>query len=130
VEAAVRAGGLAERTRFTGTVPYEAVPAWLDAADLMVLPSFNEGMPLSVLEALASGRPVVASRVGGTPELVSDPRYGLLVPPGDAPALATALEEALARPWDPDALRARAVEFGWPQIVARVRAVYAEAVAG
>jgi glycosyltransferase involved in cell wall biosynthesis len=130
VEAAVREAGLAGRTRFTGTVPYDAVPAWLAAADLMVLPSYNEGMPLSVLEALACGRPVIASRVGGTPELVSDARYGLLVPPGDPAALAAALEEALARPWNAAELRARAAEFGWPEIVARVRAVYAEAVAG
>jgi glycosyltransferase involved in cell wall biosynthesis len=130
VEAAVGAAGLAGRVRVTGTVPYDEVPAWLAAADLMVLPSFNEGMPLSVLEALASGRPVVASRVGGTPELLSDERYGFLAPAGDAEALAAALDQALSRTWDPALLHARAAEFDWPRIVARVRTVYAEAVAG
>jgi glycosyltransferase involved in cell wall biosynthesis len=72
----------------------------------------------------------VATAVGGTPELVTDPRYGLLVPPGDATALADALGEALDRKWDAAALRSRAEEFAWPRIVEQLREVYREVAGG
>lgn len=59
--------------------------------DVMVMPSLQEAFPLACLEAMAAGRPVIASRVGGLPEMVEDGRTGLLVPPGDARAVAEAL---------------------------------------
>jgi teichuronic acid biosynthesis glycosyltransferase TuaC len=129
IEAAVRAHGLADQVRFPGVLESGLIPLYMAAADALVLPSFNEGMPLCVIESFACGRPVVATAVGGTPELITESRYGLLVPPGDPAALATALDEALKRTWDPAALRERAEEFGWPRIVERLRAVYRE-VAG
>lgn len=75
----------------------------LNACDIFVLPARREGLGVSALEALAAGRPVVASRVGGLAEVVIDGECGLTVPPGDAPALARALERVLG---DPE-LRAR-----------------------
>lgn len=74
------------------------VPALLAAADVLVLPSQVEGLPLVVLEAMAAARPVVATAVGGTPELVFDGETGLLVPAGDVTALTAALDELLADP--------------------------------
>jgi glycosyltransferase involved in cell wall biosynthesis len=65
------------------------------ALDVMALPSFSEGMPNVLLEAFAYGTPVVATRVGGVPDMVSDGRSGWLVPAGDAGRLAAALSEAL-----------------------------------
>jgi len=63
--------------------------------DVVVNCSRNEGTPVALIEALAAGRPVVATRVGGTPDLLGDGRRGVLVPPGDAEALATAIVDAL-----------------------------------
>jgi len=71
------------------------VGALLDELDVLALPSWTEGLPLVVLEAMAHGKPVVATPVGGTPELVTDGETGLLVPPRDPKALAAALQRLL-----------------------------------
>jgi glycosyltransferase involved in cell wall biosynthesis len=84
------------------------VGALLDELDVLALPSWTEGLPMTVLEAMAHGRPVVATPVGGTPEVVADGETGLLVPPRDPEALAAALRRLLA---DPD-LRRRMGEAG------------------
>lgn len=74
------------------------VPNFLRSIDLFVLPSLNEGLGVSIIEAMAAGRPVVASGVGGIPELVQDRMTGLLVPPGDAQKLAEAIARLLSEP--------------------------------
>lgn len=82
------------------------VAIWMGAADVVTLPSYNEGCPNVVIEALSSGRPVVATSVGGIPELM-DNTSGRLVPARDIPALTQALDDVLNQPWDPDALSHR-----------------------
>lgn len=126
IERQVAACGLQSRVRFLGAVDHLATVQWIEASDVLVLPSFNEGTPLVVLEALACGKPVVGTAVGGTREVVSDERYGLLVPAGDDQALASAMDEAPRRTWDTSALRARAAEYSWPCIVDQICDVYAE----
>lgn len=74
------------------------VGAVLNAADIVAMPSLSEGFPLAVLEAMMAGRPVVASRVGGIPEMIVDGETGLLVPPKDPGALASALAWLIASP--------------------------------
>jgi glycosyltransferase involved in cell wall biosynthesis len=71
------------------------VPAVIASLDIVVLPSYREAQGVSLLEAMAQARPIVASRVGGIPEFVEDGVTGLLVPPRDPPALATALVRLL-----------------------------------
>jgi glycosyltransferase involved in cell wall biosynthesis len=88
--------GVADRCRFHGAVA--DVPAFLDSLDLCTLSSLSEGMPNVVLEYMAAGRPVVATAVGGNPELLQNGRYGLLVPPGDPAALAAAVRGLLDDP--------------------------------
>ena len=88
--------GVRDRVVFAGY--RDDVPGLMAGADVLVLPSHAEGLPLVVLEAMAAARPVVASAVGGTPELVVDGETGILVPPGDVGALATALDALLADP--------------------------------
>lgn len=92
----IRRAGLAECVRLLGAV--DDVRPLLGAADAFALASRWEGMPNSVLEAMAAGLPVVATAVGGCPELVVDAETGLLVPPGDARALADALVSLLSDP--------------------------------
>jgi teichuronic acid biosynthesis glycosyltransferase TuaC len=107
-EIEARAEALGGRISLPGDRPLDEVATWLAAADVLVLPSWAEGTPNVVLEALAAGRPVVATSVGGIPDVVEHGRTGLLVPPGDAAALRAALDEALSRRWDPAALAAAA----------------------
>lgn len=96
LETLAEAAGLAGRTVFAGE--RRDVAALLPAFDLFVQPSLWEGFGLTLLEAMAAGRPVIASRVGGVPEVVRDGRDGLLVPPGDAEALAGAVLALLRDP--------------------------------
>jgi glycosyltransferase involved in cell wall biosynthesis len=96
LEQEIRALGVAERVRLLGE-RYD-VPKLLADADVFVLSSASEGMPVSVLEAMAAGLPVVSSHVGGVPELVVDGETGILVRPGDASALAAALSSLIADP--------------------------------
>jgi glycosyltransferase involved in cell wall biosynthesis len=88
--------GVSERVVFAGQ--RDDVPGLIAGCDVLCLPSSVEGLPLVVLEAMAQSRPVVATAVGGTPELVLDGETGLLVPPGDAGALARALGTVLRDP--------------------------------
>ena len=104
LERAARAAGLDGRVRFLGSLPREQVAACLRAVDVAVVPSVptrdgrREGIPVALMEAAASGKPVVASRLSGIPEAIADGAEGLLVPPGDAAALADALAALAADP--------------------------------
>jgi glycosyltransferase involved in cell wall biosynthesis len=88
--------GLGECIRFVGF--QSNIEDWFSMADITVLPSFYEGLPLVAIESLAAGTPLVASAVDGTPEIVVHERTGLTVPPGDPGALAQAICLLLANP--------------------------------
>lgn len=88
--------GLERRVVFAGA--RDDVPAWLGVLDVFALPSHAEGTSVALLEAMAVGLPVVATRVGGSPDLVEDGACGRLTPPGDVDALAQALDGLLASP--------------------------------
>ena len=94
--AALEAAGLGDAAWLAGS--RDDIPAVMQALDLFVLPSLAEGIPNTVLEAMASGLPVVATRVGGTPELVEEDVNGRLVPRADPAALAAALASYVETP--------------------------------
>lgn len=119
LESRVAQAGLSERVSFVGAVAQAEVSQWMAAADLLCLPSRNEGTPNVVVEALASGLPVVASRVGGIPELVVDGENGMLVPPEDPGALADALARALGREWVRDKVCASVAHLTWSAIAVK-----------
>ena len=104
--AAIARHNLAAQMTLVPSCPTQAVAQWMAAADLVTLPSYREGCPNVVLEALAAGRPVVATNVGGIPELMDD-TCGRLIPDHDAPGLAQALEEVLAQTWNAEAISTR-----------------------
>ncbi len=114
----------------TGQVPPEEIPVYMAAADIFVLPSLSEGVPNVLLEAMAAGLPVVATDVGGVPELIADGENGLLVKPGNSEQLAAKLLALLKD----DALRERmalrnrreAKKYAWPAIIDSLEKVYLE----
>jgi teichuronic acid biosynthesis glycosyltransferase TuaC len=101
LESQVARLGLDGRVRLLGPRPHDQLPDWYRAADLFVLSSYSEGVPVVLLEAAACGTPFVASRVGGIPE-IAHLSASRLVPAGDAAALAEAIGASLAdRPGSP-----------------------------
>ena len=120
--------GVSDRVRFLGPRPKEEVAELMREADLFVLPSLHENLPVVLVEAQASGVPAVATRVGGVAELI-DEKAGELVEAGDPAALAQAISRVLAdrERFDSAALAQRAAErYGFDAIAARWTAVYDE----
>ena len=117
----VRDGGLTDRVRFCGVQAPPEVARWMNAADLLCLPSHSEGCPNVILEALSTGCPAVASDVGGVPELIT-PECGVLTPVGDAPRLAAAIEGALERHWDRRSISA-SFSRSWNDVARETHAV-------
>jgi glycosyltransferase involved in cell wall biosynthesis len=116
------AQALPGRLLLPGSMPLVEVARWMAACDLLVLPSWNEGTPNVLLEALASGRRVVATRVGGIPDVITSPTLGELVPPRDDGALCDALLRAIDQPVDP-AQVAAAAPAGWDTSAAQLHEV-------
>jgi len=106
---------IAHDVKFVGACPHDSIPLWMNACDLVCLSSANEGLPNVLYEALACGRPVVSTAVGGVPELVSSPEYGRLVKPGDIAGFARELKDVLGLAWDPQRLAACPQVITWEQ---------------
>jgi glycosyltransferase involved in cell wall biosynthesis len=133
LEEQTRALGLQERVVFAGI--RDDVPELLRAADVVALPSYTEALPTVMIEAAASGRPVVATTVGGTPEVVEDGRTGLLVREGDPEAFGEAVVRLLADPALRESMgraaRARAEAlFDADRWAVRLRTIYDQQSAG
>ncbi|MHB1887230.1 MAG: glycosyltransferase family 4 protein, partial [Acidimicrobiales bacterium] len=123
------------RVRWTGYLADESLlAAAMGEAEALVLPSEYEAFGLVLLEALAQGTPVIASRVGGIPEFIESERSGLLVPPGDVAALAAAMERiraepARARQWGRYGREEVVPRYTWEACADRLDALFKE-VAG
>lgn len=119
LERQARQAGLERHVRFHGPLTRSSLAELLAQADVLAAPSVasrdgrREGIPVALMEAMACGVPVVASRLSGIPELVDHETSGLLVPPGDPQALADALERLLQSPW----LRCRSAATGRAKVV-------------
>lgn len=122
--------GLDQVATFHGLADHAAMPEIMRAADLFVLPALQEGLPLALLEAMASGLAVIATRVGGIPNVITAGQNGWLIEPGDAKALRAALQFAVRdhdeRHQRGQAARASVETHAWPAAWAR----YAELFRG
>ncbi len=121
LKALVEELGLSDYVLLLGSKPHDEIPLWINAADLMVLPSITEGWPNVLMEAFSCGKPVVASRVGGVPEIVNDSSLGIMTRPGDADDLARGINDGLKRQWDANIIRARVLGRSWAIVAEELR---------
>ena len=121
--------GMGDRVLFPGQRPHEEIPLWMNAADLFCLSSIREGHPNVILEAMACGVPVAASKVGGAPDMV--PRHcGALFSPGKVSEMADALARCLSASWDREAIRAQTVHRTWEKCAKEYVTAYEDLLAG
>jgi glycosyltransferase involved in cell wall biosynthesis len=124
LEGAVSQLGLAEHITFAGEQPHGEIRWWMNACDVFVLPSLHEGFGIVSLEALACGKPVVATAVGGIPEIISSPALGMLVEPANPTQLAEAITAALSEEWDRDSLARYAAQYSWARAAQHISSEY------
>lgn len=118
-----------ENVLLVGRKSAPEVAAYMQAADVLCLPSFNEGVPNVILEAFASGLPVVASGVGGIPEVLREDFLGALSNPASLDSLVTALNTVLNRPRETAKIREHGLQFSWSNTAAGYAKLLREAVA-
>ncbi|MEM1131437.1 MAG: glycosyltransferase [Pseudomonadota bacterium] len=119
--------GLAERVHFLGSVPHDALPGLLAGAKMLVLPSQSEGLANAWVEALACGTPIVISEAGGARELVSSSMAGRIVDQTPE-AIASAMQELLVQPGDPEAVRNTVARFTWERNAEELKGIFSGAI--
>jgi len=124
----IRKLNLEKKVSILGRRPHEEIPLWMNAADIIVLPSISESFGTVIPEALACGKPVVASQVGGIPEIIKNEELGFLVKPRDPEALAEALLEALEKKWNHEYILKYVSRYSYKNIVNHILRVYMELV--
>jgi teichuronic acid biosynthesis glycosyltransferase TuaC len=134
IENHIKELGIEDNVKLTGFVPDELLPVYYNAADYFVLPSASgEGLPLVLFEAMACGLPVIATAVGGTPEIVEHMKNGVLVPPMNPDAMAKSLsklieKEEIGRCIGEEAKKSIKNQFTWEENVRKLEKVYSEFV--
>lgn len=132
LEQQTRTSGIEKHVSFVGFKT--DVRPWIQACDLLVNPSLSEGTPNVVLEAMALGTPVIATRVGGLPDLIENLISGVLVPPGDSTALAAAIHASFASPAERLRLaqnaQKRLFQYSPERQTQRLKELYARALGG
>ena len=125
LESKVKNLNLEEYIKFVGAKPHEEIPLWMNACDVFVLPSIAEGFPTVLPEVLACGKPVVATEVGGIPEIINE-SVGILVEPKKPEEIAGALNKALGKKWDHKKIVEYSKKFTWEEISKKILNVYEE----
>lgn len=124
LENQIRSLGLEDYILLAGEKPHNEIPIWMNACDVFVLPSLNEGNPTVMFETLGCGKPFVGTRVGGVPEVITSEDYGLLVEPADPEDLTEKILVALDREWNREKILAYAERFTWENITREIVGVY------
>jgi glycosyltransferase involved in cell wall biosynthesis len=132
IEERIKELGIEKNIKLTGFVSDELLPVYYNAADYFILPSASgEGLPLVLFEAMSCGLPVIATTVGGTPEIVDNMKNGVLIPPRDPEAMAQALADLLENDELTATIGEKATKkiresFSWQENVRQLKAVYEE----
>jgi len=126
LEQKVRNFGIAENVHFLGRKNHNKIHLYINASDIIVQPSRNEGRGLAIMEALACGKPIVASRVGGIPETIINNKLGILVEKENPVALADGIINALNGTWDKRYISKYAKQFSQSHLAPQLLKIYDE----
>jgi glycosyltransferase involved in cell wall biosynthesis len=121
--------GLSDRIILTDYISDDQLPLWMNACDMFVLPSLSESFGIVQIEAMACGKPVVATKNGGSEGIIISDDYGYLCEPGDARSLAEAICKALETEWSPQLILAYAERFHWDNVAKALLSAYDEIIA-
>ena len=124
LERQIRKAGVETHVKLVGGRPHDEIPIWMNACDLFVLPSLRESFGVVQIEAMACGKPVVATYNGGSEELITSEDYGLLCEPANPEELAEKILIALDKEWDYDRIWEYAEQFTWETIVEEMLKIY------
>ncbi|WP_234970377.1 glycosyltransferase family 4 protein [Methanohalophilus halophilus] len=116
--------GLRNHVKLVGGKPHNEIPYWMNACDLFVLPSLRESFGVVQIEALACGKPVVATHNGGSEEIIVSEDYGILVEPGNYDDLSKKIDLALNKKWDTKSILNYSNKFKWDIVAAEVHQIY------
>jgi len=128
LEKQINAKGLNDHIRLAGGKLHDEIPIWMNACDLFVLPSLNEGNPTVMFECLGCGKPFVGTTVGGVPEIIVSDDYGSVCEPADFKELAENILLSLDREWDSGKIREYAKQFTWDEISKDILDIYSNLV--
>lgn len=121
--------GLNDYVKLAGGKPHYEIPVWMNACDVFVLPSLNEGNPTVMFECLGCGKPFVGTKVGGVPEIIASDDYGLLCDPAEPKELAKNILLALDKNWDSDLIKKYSAQFSWNNISKQIFQLYSQVLA-
>jgi len=116
--------GIQEYVLLVGGKPHHEIPLWMNACDLFVLPSLNEGNPTVLFECLGCGKPFVGTKVGGVPNVIISEEYGLLVEPCNPKDLSEKILKALNKDWDQEIILAYAEQYSWENVAKKIIDIY------
>lgn len=128
LERQIRDLGLEGHVRLVGGRPHEEIPLWMNACDVFVLPSLNEGNPTVMFECLGCGRPFVGSDVGGVGDIISSDAYGHLVRSAHSGDLAENILLVLEEKWNSAMIATYADHYTWTSIIGDIRSIYGEVI--
>ncbi|KKH40467.1 glycosyltransferase family 4 protein [Methanosarcina mazei] len=118
--------GLENHVTLVGSKPHGDIPLWMNACDVFVLPSLNEGNPTVMFECLGCRKPFIGTKVGGVPDVIASDDYGLLAEPENAEDLAEKIETALNKNWDEGKIANYAEQYRWDNIASQIVNIYYE----
>jgi len=104
---------ISDSVKFLGNISHDLVPQWLQHCKILALPSYHEGVPNVLLEAMACGVPVVATNVGGIPEIINEKICGKIVPAKNTQAITTSLESVFEQSWETNQIKQHSQQFSW-----------------
>lgn len=124
LENRIKEYNLGKHINLIGFVPEEDVPKWINASEFFILPSYSEGNPTVLFEALGCGRPFVGTTVGGVPEIIKNDDVGILFEPGDIKAMADSMVNSLNKEWDTELILGFSRHYTWENISKQVLEIY------